>query len=188
MQYAHHLRHGLLRVIHLEVTHRAHRKIEVFRMDVVLTHHPVLQFTHHRGGTETHLIHAVAAEHHHSALGAEIPQHAHADAHKVLMENAKHLAARVCWIRERSQNIEDRSDSEFLADRGRVLHGGVVERRKHESHMGFFNALRDLLWLQHDVRADCLQGIRGTGLRGDRTAAMLRHAAAGRGNHEHRGC
>jgi hypothetical protein len=68
-----------------------------------------------------------------------------------------------------------------------MLHRAVMRGREHEADAGLRDRLRDLLGLEHDVRAERLQHVRAAGLRRHRPPAVLRHARARRRGDEHRG-
>jgi len=63
----------------------------------------------------------------------------------------------------------------------------VVYRREHEADADLLDAARHLRRLQVDARAQRLQHVGAARLRRHAAVAVLGHAAAGRGHHEHAG-
>ena len=77
--------------------------------------------------------------------------------------------------------------TEFLSDRGDVLHGWMVVGREHETDATLRDAGSNLFTVQHDVGAQRLQHISCARLGGHAAVAVLGDGAACRGHHEHDG-
>jgi hypothetical protein len=117
---------------------------KVFRVDFVFGDLAVLELAHQRGRAQAHLVHAVAAIHHHGVLGAQALHRAHLDAHQIGVEHAHQDIGRAGRIGQRAQQVEDGAHAQLAAHRRHVLHGRVVVGREHEANAGLGNALRDL--------------------------------------------
>ena len=86
------------------------------------------------------------------------------------------------WIRQRSEDVEDCADAEFLADGTDVLHRSVVLLGEHKADADLLELFDDLSGGLVEVDAECFEAVGGTALRGGGAVAMLGDLDAGRGD------
>ena len=93
--------------------------------------------------------------------------------------DAQELSTDAGGVRERAEDVEDRSDAELAPDRRSVPHRRVVARGEHESKSDLFEARRDAGRAEVDRDPELLEDVgAAAGARG-RTVAVLRDARAG---------
>src|SRR5215216_4558135 len=88
-------------------------------------------------------------------------------------EDARQLDVRTSRIGERTEDVEDRALTDFLARTDGVFHGRVKLGGKHKANANLFNGLCDLLRGEVEVNAEGRKDVRRAAMRRLRTIAML---------------
>src|SRR5690606_17678919 len=147
----HQQRRRLFAVGDLDAAVRYHAHAEVFRMDLIFAHLPVLEFADQGGGSQRAFIHAVLTVDDQHVTGPQPLQDAHLYADQIGVEDAHELVGGIGRVGQRAQDVEDGPHPQFFAHGSDVLHGTVVGGGEHEANTDLFNAFGHLPGRQIDV-------------------------------------
>ena len=94
--------------------------------------------------------------------------------------DAHHLGPRAGRIRQRAEDVEDRSRRQLRAHRRGVSHGGVMRRGEEKAEAELVDRLRDPFGPLLEAEAERLEDVGRAARRGDGTVPVLGDRGAGR--------
>ena len=154
----------LVGIGHGQIAAGRHAQAKILRLDLVLAHGTIAQFSNHGRGAERDLVHPILAPDHHRALCAKTLQHPHLDAHEVGMEHAHQDVRRTRRIGQRPEDVEDGAHPHLLAHRCDDLHRRMVIGCEHETDAGFGDALGHTFRRQINDHTQRFQHVGAAGL------------------------
>ena len=163
------------------------RDAELERVDLALPHVSVGDLADEVRARRRQLVDPTGAVDDECAARAELREHLRDRAHERRRVDADHLRPRSCGVRQRSEQVEDRSRRELPPHRRRVAHRGVVRRREQEAEAELVDRAFDSGRRQLEPEAERLEHVRGAGGRRDRAVAVLGDSSPGRRRDEGRG-
>ena len=128
-------------------------------MDLEFTDRASADFTDKAGTGDGEFVDAVEAMNNPGPCRAELDEGLSHGARPFGREDTEDLELRTGRIGQGAQQVEDRADAEFCADRCDMAHGAVMAAREQEGDTGAVEAVAELMLIGFEVHAERFEHI-----------------------------